>query len=323
MELRHLRYFVAVAEAEHFGRAAEQLHVSQSPLSRQIAQLEEEIGVELFVPSGRGVKLSAAGRSFLEGARATLARAALAVEDARATAQGRIGTIVVGFDGALADALLLPGIVQTFRARHPRVEVRLRPLPSEEQVAALRDGKISVGYGYHSPEDDPNFRFRVLYRERVGVVMSKSHRLAARRTLRVADLKQERFLWPPRKEGPRLQDDIIAAFRAHDHRLELAHEEASSDVILMLVASGEGLSLFPESAASTLLAGVVFKRVRDLDVVVLGRSVWRAMDDKDPLVRSLLEITNSVHGSNQAGRRPPRSGGPPSLLVRGLLRGSS
>src|SRR5258706_14489474 len=118
MELRHLRYFVAVAEAEHFGRAAGQLHVSQSPLSRQIAQLEEEIGAKLFVPSGRGVKLSPAGRSFLEGARATLARATLAVEDARATAQGRIGMVVIGFDGALADALLLPRTVQTFRERH-------------------------------------------------------------------------------------------------------------------------------------------------------------------------------------------------------------
>ena len=297
MELRHLRYFVAVAEAEHFGRAAEQLHVSQSPLSRQIAQLEEEIGVELFVTSGRGVKLSSAGRSFLEGARATLARAALAIEDARATARGRIGTIAIGFDGALADTLLLPGIVQTFRARHPRVEVRLRPLPSEQQVAALRDGKISVGYGYHSAEDNPLFHFRVLFRERVGVVMSKAHRLATRRTLRVADLKDERFLWPPREEGARLHDDIIAAFRAHGQTLELTHEEASGDVLLMLVASGEGLSLFPESAASTLLAGVAFKRVRDLNVVILGRSVWRATDDKDPLVRSLLEITSSVHGS--------------------------
>jgi DNA-binding transcriptional LysR family regulator len=226
-----------------------------------------------------------------------LARATLAVEDARATAQGRLGTVVVGFDGALADTLLLPEIVQAFRARHPRVEVRLLPLPSEDQVAALRDGKISAGYGYHSPEDNPLVRFHVLFRERVGVVMSKTHRLATRRTLRVADLRDERFLWPPRKEAPRLHDDIIAAFRAHDQMLKIVHEEADGDVLLMLVASGEGLSLFPESAARTLLSGVVFKRVRDLNVIILGRSVWRATDNKDPLVRSLLEITNSVHTS--------------------------
>jgi LysR family transcriptional regulator, benzoate and cis,cis-muconate-responsive activator of ben and cat genes len=295
MELRHLRYFVAVAEAEHFGRAAERLHVSQSPLSRQIAQLEQEIGAKLFVPSGRGVKLSPAGRNFLEGARATLARAALAVEDARATAKGRIGTVVVGFDGALADALLLPQIVPTFRARHPRVELRLLPLASEEQVAALRAGTISVGFGYHSEEESPLVRVRVLFRERLGVVMSKSHGLAARRTLGLADLKHERFVWPPRKEGPRLYDEIIAAFRAHQLTPEIAHEEANGDVLLMLVASGEGISLFPESAAPTILSGAVFKRVRDLDVAVLGRTVWSTQDDRDPLLRSLLEITNSVH----------------------------
>lgn len=297
MELRHLRYFVAVAEAQHFGRAAEQLHVSQSPLSRQIAQLEDEIGTELFVPSGRGVKLSPAGRSFLDGARATLARATLALEDARATAQGRMGTVVIGFEGGLAYALQLPRIVQPFRARHPRVEVRLLPLPSEEQVAALRDGKISLGYGYHSSEDSPLVRSRVLFRERVGVVMSKSHRLAARRTLRVADLKHERFIWTPRKESPRLYDEVIAAFRAHHHTLQIAHEEANGEVLLMLVASGEGLTIFPESAASNIPPGAVFRRVRDLDVVILGRSVWRAVEEKDPLVRSLLEITNSVHTS--------------------------
>ena len=297
MELRHLRYFVAVAEAEHFGRAAEQLHVSPSPLSRQIAQLEEEIGAELFVPSGRGVKLSPTGRNFLEGAHAILARVTLAVDDARATAQGRIGTVIIGFDCTLAYALLMPRIVQAFRARHPRVEVRLLPLPSEEQVAALRDGKISVGYGYHSPEDSPHVRFRTLFRERFGVVMSKGHRLAARRTLRVADLKQERFVWPPREACPRLYDELIAAFRAHHLTLTVAHKEANGEVLLMLVASGEGLCAFPESAAPNIPPGAVFKRVRDLDVVILGRSAWRAKDEKDPLVGPLLAISNSVHTS--------------------------
>jgi LysR family transcriptional regulator, benzoate and cis,cis-muconate-responsive activator of ben and cat genes len=297
MELRHLRYFIAVAEAEHFGRAAAQLHVSQSPLSRQVAQLEEEIGAELFVPSGRGVKLSPAGRSFLEGARATLARAALAVEDARAASQGRIGTVVVGFEGGLAYTGLLPTIVHTFRGRHPRVEVRLLPLPSEEQVAGLRDGKISLGYGYHSPEDDPRVRFRVLFRERLCVVMAKTHRLAARRTLRVADLKNERFILTPRNQIPRLYDDLIAAFRAHGHTLQIAHEEVDGEALLTLVASGEGLTFFGESTAPMIRVGATLKRVHDLNVVILGRSVWRAADEKDPLLRSLLEITRSVHAS--------------------------
>jgi LysR family transcriptional regulator, benzoate and cis,cis-muconate-responsive activator of ben and cat genes len=297
MELRHLRYFVAVAEAEHFGKAAEHLHVSQSPLSRQIAQLEAELGVALFVPAGRGVKLSPAGRNFLEGARAVLARVTLAIDDARETAQGRIGTIAIGFDGALTDALQLPAIVPAFRAQHPRVHVRLVPLPSEEHLAALHDGRIAVGYGYHSPPPDSWARVRVLFRDRVGLVMSNGHRLAARRSVRMADLAQERFIWPPRRDAPRLHDDVFAAFRAHHQTLRITHEEVSGEVLLLLVASGEGLSLFPASAAAAIPPATVFKRVRDLNVEILGRSLWRESDTKDPLVSSLLAITDAVHTS--------------------------
>lgn len=295
MELRHLRYFVAVAEAEHFGKAAAQLHVSQSPLSRQIAQLEEEVGVALFTPVGRGVKLTPAGRSFLEGAKATLARAALAIEDARATAEGRIGTIVIGFEGGLAYTGLLPKVMSLFRARHPCVQVRLQPLPSEEQTVALHEGRISVGYGYSPVDDDPLVRSRVLFRDRLGVVLPKDHRLASRRTLRLADLKNERFIWPPRAQGPLLYDAVVSAFRAHGQPLLIGREEVDGEALLTLVASGEGLTFFSESAAAMVRIGTVLKRVRDLDVTILGRLVWRAADEADPLVRSLLDVTRSVH----------------------------
>ncbi|XYI00919.1 LysR family transcriptional regulator [Sorangium sp. So ce1128] len=296
MELRHLRYFVAVAETEHFGKAAEQLHVSQSPLSRQIAQLEEEVGVLLFTRAGRGVKLSPAGRAFLEGARATLARVALAVEDARATAQGRIGTLVIGFEGGLAYTGLLPKVMSRFRARHPRVEVRLLPLESEAQSAALREGRISVGYGYaYDPVDDDRFvRSRVLFRDRLGVVLPKKHRLANRRTLGIADLKNERFFWAPRMISPPLYAAVLSAFRAQGQSLVI-HEENDGEALLTLVASGEGLTFFSESAAAIARIGAVFKRVRDLDIVILGRLVWRAADEADPLVRSLLDLTRAVH----------------------------
>jgi LysR family transcriptional regulator, benzoate and cis,cis-muconate-responsive activator of ben and cat genes len=301
MELRHLRYFVAVAEAEHFGRAARQLHVSASPLSRQIAQLEDELGTELFVPSGRGVKLTAAGRSFLDGARATLARAALAIEDARAAAQGRIGTVVIGFEGGMAYGGLLPRVVEQFRARHPEAVVRLLPMQSEQQVVALREGTISVGYGYHPPEPDPAVRSKVLFRDRFGVVLPKKHRLAARRSLRLADLKGERFIWWPRKESPLIYDAIIGAFRARKQPLDIAHEQADGEALLTLVESGEGLSFFAESTSALVRLGTVLKPLVDLDVVILGRTVWRTTDEKDPLVRSLLELTHSLH----AGRAPP------------------
>lgn len=305
MELRHLRYFVAVAEEEHFGRAAARLHVSQSPLSRQIAQLADELGVELFVAAGRGVRLSPAGRTLLAGARDTLACAALAVEDARAAAEGRIGTVVVGFEGGLAYTGLLPKIVAKFRALHPRAEIRLRPVASDDQVSALREGSISFGYGYHAIDGDPVVRSRVLFRDRFGVALPKGHRLASRRTLRLADLRGERFISFARHENPRLHDEIVAAFRAHGQTLEIAHEVADGEALLTLVSSGEGLSFFAESHAAIIRVGAVLKRVRDLDVVIPGRAVWRAADEKNPLVRSLLQITSAVHGGARGGDDEP------------------
>jgi LysR family transcriptional regulator, benzoate and cis,cis-muconate-responsive activator of ben and cat genes len=295
MELRHLRYFVAVAENEHFGRAAELLHVSQSPLSRQIAQLEEEIGFALFTRVGRGVKLSPAGRSFLEGALATLARADQAVADARATAQGRIGTVVIGFEGGIAYTGALPKIIEKFRLRHPRAEVRLVPLQSEEQSAALHAGTISVGYGYASVDDDAALRSRLLLEDRMCVAFPKAHRLISRRVVRIDDLLGERFVWGPRNVSPRLYDAVVAAFRARGHVLRFAHEIADGEALLTLVASGEGLSFFPESAARLIRVGAALKRVQGLDVVFHGRLLWRVADEESALVRSWLTFARAAH----------------------------
>ncbi len=129
-------------------------------------------------------------------------------------------------------------------------------------------------------------------------MLPKKHRLASRRTLRIADLKNERFIWGPRKQNPRIYDAVITAFRERGQTLDIAELDIEDgEAFLTLVASGEGLSFFTESTAAFIRVGAVLKRVRDLDVVFLGRSVWRAAEERDPLVRSLLEITNSVHAS--------------------------
>jgi len=288
MELRHLRYFVAVAEHEHFGRAAQRLAVSQSPLSRQIAQLEEEIGVELFVPAGRGVKLTSAGTAFLEGARATLARAALAVTDAREAARGRVGTVCIGFEGGSAYSGVLPEVVATFRAQHPRVHVRLLPMNSADQWQALRTGAIAIGYGYYAPENDREVHSRILFRDRMGVVVPRSHRL------RVRDLRDEVFIWSPREENPHLYDEVIVAFRNHGVTLDIVQEERDGEAILTLVASGAGLTFSVESTSLLIRGAAVLKRVTDLGVTIYGRSLWRASDERLPLVRALLDITHTL-----------------------------
>src|SRR3954464_4079205 len=177
VELRHLRYFVVVAEEENFHRAAEKVHVSQSPLSRQMQQLREEIGVDLFEPSGRGVKLTLAGRMFLDRAKEILAAVDAAVAEAREATDGRIGTIAIGFEPGAGYVGCLSTIVAELRKRQPRVSVKLLPMISTEQWEALRLGEIALAYGNEDP-DDSSLRSMVLSRARIGIRLPKEHPLA-------------------------------------------------------------------------------------------------------------------------------------------------
>lgn len=153
MELRHLRYFLAVAEEQNFHRAAERLHVSQSPLSRQVQALEDELGVELFEPEGRGVKLTEAGKRFAERAKSILRTANDAVTEARDVAHGRLGTVSIGFETGTSFSGHLTNLLLRYRARMPGITIQLTPMSSAEQWEALRTGQIALGYAvYASPE---------------------------------------------------------------------------------------------------------------------------------------------------------------------------
>lgn len=295
MELRHLRYFIAIAEASSFRRAADTLHVSQSPLSRQMQQLEEEIGVELFVPAGRGVKLTPAGRVFLEKTKAVLDGVSVAVEEARAVAEGRSGTVRIAFDGGSSLAGPLPLIVARFRKRQPRIKVELVTMDSSDQWESLRLGKIGLGYGRYVP-GDASLRSLVLARHRLGIIMSKEHRLAGRSRIRVKDLAGEPMLVDPRKSNPRLYDDIIAAVRAHGVVLDL-EEVVDGEAVLLLVASGDGLTFGPENVAPVLALGLgqaIWRPVSDLHLEMRDIVMWRPEDAQSPLLRPLIEIVREV-----------------------------
>lgn len=190
MELRHLRYFVAIAEEENFRRAADKLHVSQSPLSRQMQQLEEEISAELFEASGRGVRLTPAGRLFLEKAKAIIASVEAAAKEAKETAEGRIGTITIGFEGGSSLFDTLSTLISRFRKRAPRVNVELFPMSSAEQWAALDSHQILLGYGNRVP-DKSSLQSIVLGRHRMGLIVPNDHRLASQRKIRVKELTNE------------------------------------------------------------------------------------------------------------------------------------
>lgn len=306
MELRHLRYFIAVAEEENFHRAAERLHISQSPLSRQMQQLREEIGVDLFEPSGRGIKLTHAGGMFLEKAKAILSNVDAAVEEAREAKDGRLGTIAIGFGPGAAYAGALSTIVAELRKRQPRVSVKLLPMSSAEQWEALRLGEIAFAYGNYVP-DDSSLRSLVLARTRIGILLPRDHRLAKKPKLKVEDLANESILMGSRRQHPRLHDDIIAAVRARGVVLNLAPEILDREALWSLVASGLGLTFAGERSARFFdgggaigapgplqLGSAVWRPLSDLGVELRDVAIWRADATRSPLLQPLIDIVGEV-----------------------------
>jgi DNA-binding transcriptional LysR family regulator len=317
MELRHLRYFVAVAEEENFHRAAEKLHVSQSPLSRQMQQLKEEIGVDLFERSGSGVKLTLAGRMFLERAKAVLASVDAAVGEAREATDGRIGTIAIGFGPGATYSGALAAIVAKLRKRQPRVSVKLIPMITTEQWEALRLGEIALAYGNYVP-DDSSLRSVVLTRTRIGILMPGNHLLATKAKLRVRDLANESILMQSRRLHPRLHDDIIAAVRARGLVLNISPETFDREAIWTLVASGLGLTFAGERSARFLDGGCAVGRadplqggsaawrpLSDLGVEIHDVAMWRPDAARSPLLRPLIDVVGEVRTQLQ-GSAPSR-----------------
>lgn len=289
MELRHLRYFVVVAEYEHFGRAAKKLGVSQSPLSRQIAQLEDELGAKLFAPAGRGVRLTEAGTVFLAGARETLATAERAVADAREAAAGRVGTLTLAFENGTAFGEALAGIVGQFHAKFPRVRVDLIPMSSGDQWLALKNRTVDIGVGYYAPSD-PELESRVLSRAGIGVMLPTSHRLAKKRRVRVNDLKNERFIWAPRWENPQLDNHLVSELVRHGMSAPVVHER-DGEAVLTLVSAGFGVSLQPTSLGFAIPGtNVVLREVIDIAVDINKYLMWRGDESNEPFVRAFLDL---------------------------------
>jgi DNA-binding transcriptional LysR family regulator len=189
MELRHLRYFITVAEELHFGRAAERLNMTQPPLSQQIRQLEDELGVQLFNRVGRNIELSVAGRVFLEETQQTLVQVEHAVQAARRAARGEIGRLVVGFVGTAAYRVL-PSTLRVFQERFPGVEVALREMTTLDQAKALRAEQMDVGF-LRPPVDSNGLEIETVFREPLVVALRETHPLTVNEHLTLEMLAKE------------------------------------------------------------------------------------------------------------------------------------
>jgi len=292
VELRHLRYFVAVAEERNFTRAAERLHIAQPPLSRQIQQLEEDLGVLLFERNSRPLKLTDTGRFFYTHALQLLAQTA----ELQAMTK-RVGKIEhkmsVGFVGSTLYGML-PRIIRRFRQTYPDVELILHEMSTMDQIKALKEGVIDVGFG-RIRHEDPSVRRVVLREERMIVALPVGHPLAdARPQLSLADLVGEALIIFPRAPRPSFADQVLAAF--HDRGLKPGklHEVRELQIALGLVAMGEGVSVVPASVYGLKRDDVVYKDLDDPKLVSPIIMSTRMLDESTDL-KALQELIYGLY----------------------------
>lgn len=288
MELRHLRYFRAAAEEENFGRAAARLHLAQPALSRQIRDLEAELGADLFDRVGRGVRLSAAGAVFLEEARRILAAAEAAKERARAVARGEQGTLRLGFLDSCAWGGEVPALLGRFRDAAPGVRLELTATNSIEQLAAIAAGALDAGFVYRQQAPAAGIAQRPIRTDNLIAAIPRAHRLAAlKRKLRVADLAPEPFVWFPRAAAPAYYDRAAAMFATAGFAPRVAQEAATDSVMLSLVSAGVGLSLVNTVARWRCPEGVVLREVTGIDLPLHLDLAWREGTTPPALARFL------------------------------------
>lgn len=244
MELRHLRYFIAVAEQENVSRAALKLHVSQPGISRQIHDLEEEIGVQLFERSPKSLKLTEAGKKFLDEARAVLQRADDAVKNARAVASGAAGELQVGYAPSLT-IQILPRALRAFQQKFPRTRVSLHDLSTEEMLSGLRAGKLHVVLAIQPPRRMMRgLQFRELARYPMCVALAPGHPLAKSKSVSFEQLSREPLIAYSRDEYPEYHEMLEELF-ADTRMPRIAEEHDGVISIIAAVESGLGFALVP------------------------------------------------------------------------------
>jgi DNA-binding transcriptional LysR family regulator len=291
MELRHLRYFLAVAEERHFGRAAERLHMAQPPLSQQIRQLEDELGVRLLDRNTRRVDLTDAGAAYLERVHAILAEVGDAGDEARRIAAGLQGRLVVGCVGS-ATYSLLPALARTLREQLPAIDFAFRgEMLVPAQVSALLGRDIDLAL-LRPPVDEPALRLTTLRQDRLIVALPEGHRLARRRRLRVVDLRDEDLVVHTSR-GSVMHGAVVELCRRAGFEPRIRHEVAETSTLVTFVAAGLGVAVVPEPVAELGVAGTTYRPLAARGARIdLAAAVRR--DDTSPALARALEALSGL-----------------------------
>lgn len=291
MELRHLRYFVAVAEELHFGRAALRLSIVQPSLSQQIQQLEAELGFPLLRRTKRSVELTDAGRAFLTAARHVLAEVQEAKRVALQAYRGEVGRLVVGYISS-STYDLLPLILRAYRERFPHIEVALRELTTQEQVRALEEERIQVGL-LRLPISTAMIRFDVVGREPIVCVLPEKHPLAMYERIQVAMLADEPFVLQPPQRGSGYYIQLMRLCLASGFSPNVIQEVNEMHTIVSLVAAGMGVSLVPLSTQNIRSQGVVYRELEGSTLITEMAVAWMS-NVHSAIIQNFLEVAREI-----------------------------
>lgn len=311
MELRHLRYFVAVAEELHFTRAAERLHIGQPPLSQQIQALEDELGAPLFLRSKRRVQLTEAGQILLQRARRILAEAAEAGDEVRRAARGELGELRVGFTSSLPLTPLLTRLLRAYREAAPDVTLRLMERFTAVQFEALRHSRLDVGFVRYNGalESEPGLRLRLLRRDPLLMVLPVGHALAARASVSLKDFRDEGFIMYPENAGAGLARVTRELCVAAGYTPRVVQEADEAVTQIGLVAAGLGVTVMPAPMACVAVDRVRYLPLRDA-------RAWHSMvlvtrdEAPGPVLSRFLDLLDQVLGEEgePAGPANPNPG---------------
>jgi DNA-binding transcriptional LysR family regulator len=291
IEIRHLRYFLAVAETLHFGKAATTLGIAQPPLSQQIRKLERILGYALFDRTTRGVRLTRVGQFFMERARNTVTKMRDDVEMTRRLGAGKEGLLDIGFSGS-AMLTSLPKAIETYRRLFPDVELRLREMVTAEQIPSLLEGSLSIGF-LRDGEPTNGLTLEPILQEEFVVALPADHRLAKKkRAIRTNELKDEPFVFFVRRMGSLAFDRTMACCEDAGFRPNIVQYAPQWTTALRLIAAGLGVSLAPACVGGLTMPGVVYRKLRS--------DRWTSVDigmkaeQENPAAEAFLRIVRPV-----------------------------
>ncbi|OZI58028.1 LysR substrate-binding domain-containing protein [Bordetella genomosp. 1] len=308
MELRHLRYFVAVAEELHFTRAAARLGIGQPPLSLQIQQLERELGTPLLLRLPRGVALTEAGSQFLEDARAILSAADRAVDTARRLGQGERGSVAVGFTASAVFHPYLPQGIRAYRDRYPGVHISLSESNTQALLQNLRKGEVDVAFVRPPYQLEPDYASERVLDEPMLVALPPGHALCRRRAVPMQALAEEAFVLYPRPIGAGLYDAILGACQRAGFTPRVIQEAPQMASIISLVAAGVGISVVPSAMRHMGAEGIEYRPIRgDAPRALLDMAYRR--HERSTAARNAVRLLRELAQRAPAGTGPADQAG--------------